>query len=366
MAVVLVVVAVLTAVIIPLVNDAKAKAQDNYEIQSAKDAYTNYMIEHADELEVPRLFLYEASEGKVIAVEKGEIVGTYTTSKEAIIDLIGGVYKAKELNPTTDSKLFTYGREIAIFSDYTSNPYAGKSISILGDSISTYINVSNNPDYNSTIGENAVYYGYKDMDVTQSETWWQQVIDALDMKLCVDNAWSGSYALQERNGTKGAYVDRCVQLHNDNTGEEPDVIVVFIGSNDFSYYQSTLGTADIDYDALTQPDVEPTTACEAYAVILHKISVRYPNAQVICMSLLPRRVPDSDGLDVVPAPTEFNKELTEIAQHFGYRMVDLENCGITPDPENFDRYIADRRVHPNEFGMDLISNALIKAMTAER
>ena len=359
------VVAILALVMIPILREADARAQDNYDKQAAKDAYTNYMAENADKIEEPKLFLYEVAQGKVIAVKRGEPVGTYTTQEEALVALIGEDYNARELEDTADSKLFTYGEEVPIFSDYTSNPYAGKTISILGDSISTYIGISNNSDYNSTIGENALYYGVKNTDVTQSETWWQQVIDALDMKLCVNNSWSGSYVLQERDDAKGAYVSRCEQLHNDNTGEEPDIIVVFMGTNDYSYYQDTLGTADLDYDALIQSDAEPTTACEAYAVMLHKISVRYPDAEVYCMGLLPRRVPDLDGKDVVPAPTEFNAGLEKIIKHFGYTMVDLENCGITENRKNFDKYIADRRVHPNELGMDLISNAMMKALFSE-
>ena len=359
------IIAAVVLVMIPIMEEAKIKAQERAEIQAAQDACSNYMETNSDKLEQPKLFLYEVAEGKVIAVKKGEPIGTYATQEDVLVALIGEDYDTYELKSTENEKLFTYGEEVPLFSNYTANPYAGKTISILGDSISTYIDVSNNTDYNSTIGANAVYYGQKNTDVTQSETWWQQVIDVLDMKLCVNNSWSGSYVLQERNDTKGAYVSRCEQLHNDNTGEEPDVIVVFMGTNDYSYYQDTLGTADLDYDALLQPDAEPSTACEAYAIMLHKISVRYPDAEVYCLGLLPRRVPDLDGKDVVPAPTEFNAELKKIIEHFDYTMVDLENCGVTEKWRVFDKYITDRRVHPGELGMDLITNALLKAMVGE-
>ena len=54
---------------------------------------------------------------------------------------------------------------------------AGKGISILGDSISTFQNWSNNTSYNSTIGSNAVYYkGSRDGFTAVSETWWMQSI----------------------------------------------------------------------------------------------------------------------------------------------------------------------------------------------
>ena len=98
------------------------------------------------------------------------------------------------------------------------NPYAGKTMSILGDSISTYAGVSNNTAYNSTIGSNAVYYSSGSLG-GQQETWWQQAIDALGMQLLVNNSWSGSCVLHPRQGAGSeGYLDRCVNLHNDQTG----------------------------------------------------------------------------------------------------------------------------------------------------
>ena len=247
--------------------------------------------------------------------------------------------------------------------------FEGKTISILGDSISTYTGISNNTAYNSTIGSNAVYYGTGALGGYQN-TWWQQAVDALGMELLVNNSWSGSCVLHTRSNTAGAYQDRCVQLHNDSTGEEPDVIVVFLGTNDFSYYQSALGTADIDYSSLitdnsdgTYTYADPATTCEAYAVLLHKLTQRYPDAQVYCMTLTARRDPDKeDSYADVGQPTVFNGELVEIISYFGCTVVDLENCGIDKEAEVFDTYMGDGRVHPNAEGMDLITQALLGAM----
>ena len=79
------------------------------------------------------------------------------------------------------------------------NNLKGKKISILGDSVSTYTDYSNNIKYNTTIGNNSVYYNnYKEdrhpvhMSLTLEDTWWMQVIEELDLQLCVNNSWSGS------------------------------------------------------------------------------------------------------------------------------------------------------------------------------
>lgn len=248
--------------------------------------------------------------------------------------------------------------------------YQGKKVSILGDSISTYSGVSDDVNVNSTLNGGAIYYTPGRWDVYQKDTWWQQTIEALDMKLLVNNSWSGSCVLHTRHNTVGAYIDRCTQLHNEYTNENPDVIFVFIGANDFSYYQDTLGSSDINYNELIVSNSdgsfsykEPLTTCEAYAIMLHKIIIRYPDAEVFCMMPLARRYPDyNDGYEDVGQPTDFNNNLMTIVKYFNLNVVDLEKCGIDKEEETFDKYIADKRTHPNALGMDMITNYLVSTM----
>ena len=247
--------------------------------------------------------------------------------------------------------------------------YKGKKVSILGDSISTYSGVSNNTSANSTIGVNKGFYHNGSYGgFTQSDTWWQQTLDVLGMELLVDNAWGGACVMnarpeQENVGANSVgYGDRCVNLHNDKTGETPDVIFVFKGTNDFSYFPSTLGTAAaVDYSTLIKDNgngtftyATPTTTCEAYAIMLHKMQQRYPNAEIFCMTLMPRRGDQAQ-------PTEFNASIKAIAQHFGCGVVDLGNL-FSSNTAEFDKYIADQKVHPNKAGMDLMTQAVVNAM----
>jgi len=254
-------------------------------------------------------------------------------------------------------------------------PLSGVTFSILGDSISTYENVSNNTSYNSTLGYHILYYLTGRHGVYQADTWWQQMADVLGMQLLVNNSWSGSCLLNPRKGEESVgYGDRCENLHNDHTGQEPDVIFVSMGTNDFTYYPETLGTAaQIDYAALITENEDgtfaygmPTTSCEAYAVMLHRITTRYPQAQVYCMNLLARRDPDLyDAALSVEQPGQFNQELAQIAARFGAEIIDLENCGITAEAEVFDLYMADSRMHPNVLGMDLITRAVVSSLMQE-
>ena len=238
----------------------------------------------------------------------------------------------------------------------------GKKLSILGASISTYTGISNNTEYNSTIGSNAVYYTEGKFGVYADDTWWMQAANDLGLELLVNNSWSGSSLLYERNGTLGAYVDRCVQLHN-NDGEEPDIIAIQMGTNDFQYYKDTLGTANIDYSALilgngdgTYSYAEPTTSLEAAAIVLHKISVRYPNAEVYYLNISQR----VDGTDELIQ--SFNAELKQVVEHFGAHIVDIYGSAIATD--HFDTYIGDGRVHPNKMGMDAYTEAFKRSVIA--
>ena len=264
------------------------------------------------------------------------------------------VHTQKALQNELASTFGTAGKNVGEFE--------GKTLSILGASMSTYTGISNNPDYNSTIGNNAVYYTAGKHGVYADDTWWMQVCSDMGLRLMVNNSWSGSSLLHERNGTVGAYVDRCVQLHN-NAGEDPDIIAIQMGTNDFQYYKDTLGTADIDYSALITENGDgtytystPVTSLEAAAIVLHKISVRYPNAEVYYLNISQR----IDGTDDLIR--SFNAELKQVVEHFGAHIVDIYGSAITM--ETFRTYIGDGRVHTNCLGMDAYTEAFKRSLIA--
>ena len=251
------------------------------------------------------------------------------------------------------------------------NPFAGKTVSILSHSMSTYAGVSNSTAANSTIGSNDVYYTAGKLDVYREDTWWQQAIDALGMELVVNNSWSGSCVFMPRKGADSVgYGDRAVNLHNDHTGEEPDVIWVYLGCNDFAYYKDTFGKADdVDYAALIKDNGDgtftyaaPATTCEAYAIMLHKAHTRYPEAAIYCITSTARRDPDyADNYADTGQPTAYSAQLHKVAQHFSFPVVDLENC-IPKEAALFDQYIGDKRAHCNPLGMDKITEAVLSVM----
>ena len=252
--------------------------------------------------------------------------------------------------------------------------FKGLTMSVLGDSISTYKGVSDNIEYNSTLSDGGNYhYSYGRFGVDQANTWWQQAIDRLGMELLVNNSWSGSALLTEYRGAAPAYQERCLNLHNDHLAnpEDPDIIAIFLGTNDLNInlaYGYAMGSATPDYGSLIteQPDgtftyAEPASFADAYVIMLHKISVRYPNAEVYCLSLLQRNATDATTAQknsLVP----YNTVIRTIAEHFNAYYVDQYNeCGITSDSTNATYYMADT-LHPNEAGMDAMTSCFVSAL----
>ena len=268
-------------------------------------------------------------------------------------------------------------------------PFEGKTVSILGDSISTWEDYSNGKaasTTNSTIIDNATYYKPATPFTLSSvnDTWWMQAIEELGGSLLVNNSWSGSGFYAEDFGSykvTPAYVDRCVQLH-DNTNRrpsitiEPDVIAIYIGTNDFNALKGTaetFTTEGLNYDAL-KVDGEyktPTTAAEAYAIMLAKITEKYaPNekkgyegAEIYCFTIL-----EWQGLnDAAKAKHKaFNATIAEIAEHYGAYVVDLYGeSGITPATDASDKvqntHLANT-LHPNKYGMDAITNCFVSTV----
>ena len=239
--------------------------------------------------------------------------------------------------------------------------FAGKKVSIIGDSISTFGGVSNNTEDNTTIGDNAVFYNANGttFGVGLHDTWWQQTIDAMGMELCVNNSWSGSRIWA--SDASAGYNTRCVNLHN-NAGENPDFIWVYLGTNDYSVKSNWGTAAAIDTDTLfvkgengSYTYAEPTTVCEAYAIMLHKSMVRYPNAQIYCLGMLTRNTSD-EGL------TKANQELKAVATMLQIPFVELES--ITAERKDFYISMGDN-VHPKKEGMRRISQRLMNAMMTQ-
>lgn len=253
--------------------------------------------------------------------------------------------------------------------------FADLTISILGDSISTFENVSSGTGaniYNSTIGNNAVYYYTSGtFGVQLEDTWWMQTTRQLGMRLLVNNSVSGSTVFSDRDWPGNqykAYLDRSQNLHDDvgeNSGEEPDIIAIYMGTNDFTD-NPTLGTAVTDPTTLITENGDgtysystPTTLAEAYSIMLYRVTKRYPDAEIYCFSLLPRQGQTETEAERM---AQYSAVFQTTAQAYGAYFVDVyHDSGITADSDNAAWYMGNL-LHPNCAGMDALTNTFVSAL----
>lgn len=230
--------------------------------------------------------------------------------------------------------------------------YKGKSLSILGDSISTFAGYIPSGNANFYTGSNCGVSSVND-------TWWMKLMTALGMTLNLNNSWSGARATTT-NGETSAGVTRA-----SNLGTSPDVIIVYMGINDFNN-EVGIGT----YDGTGTFPTSATTFREAYAMMLNTILTAHKTAEVwVCTLPYDERngsadFPEANGNDVLL--TAWNQAIRDIADLFGVRVIEFAKCGLTY--QNMDTYMGDwssgtgQALHPNADGHTLMANMAIKTL----
>ena len=237
---------------------------------------------------------------------------------------------------------------------------AGKKLSIIGDSISTFQGVSNNANANTTIGSNAVFY--KDQ-LKVNDTWWMQTANNTGMNILVNNSWSGSNVAVYGDNTltsKAGCGNRAINLHDDTNNENPDIIAAYIGINDLGCLTG-VGEFDELSDIWKGEQYVGNFALfsHAYARMVHQMVTKYDGAKVFLFTL-----PRNDYLwmgtkaQYNALQDEYNKMIYKIAEVFGCQVVDL----ATAVGEDCDKYLLDDGIHPNATGMDIITAAFEAAL----
>ena len=206
-----------------------------------------------------------------------------------------------------------------------------KFLSILGDSVSTYKDASCDASANKSAEYNPYFYK---MPFPLEKTYWWRILEAFEMKLCVNNSWSGGNLSGQDMENSG--VNRAGELATDK-GQVPDLIIVFMGLND-------LGRG-----------VSPDVFKADYEKTLATIKKKYPLATVCCVNL-----PDRDPC-FKPRVNIFNDIICEATKNAGdnFFVADLYNS-----PLNNDFYYTNTvdGLHPDEDGMRYIAEVVENAI----
>lgn len=235
---------------------------------------------------------------------------------------------------------------------------AGKVISVLGDSISSYQGYIPVAD-----GFNEAHpHAYPSGDVNAwNKTWWGQVISRLGAKLGINDSWSGSRVHNSSTATNpggnvGTKVCMASVTRTSNLGSNgtPDVILVYGGTNDGKF--SPYGTFD-HTKAYTDVDLETNTWStfeDAYVTMIMRLQHYYPKAKIV--ALLPTFVTSWYTNDKL---SKMDYNIQQILEYFGVICVDVRKC-ITNANKTI--YLKDG-LHPNYAGMTLIADYVIAQMS---
>lgn len=274
------------------------------------------------------------------------------------------------------------------------NPFAGKTISIMGDSISTYTGWSDAEpitDESCRFRYGEAYYGpeggdFHNTEMVVEDTWWHQAAQTLGAEILRVNSGNSTGLLAASYPPNAdweqylqemlAYKSRPYYLGTED--RDPDIIALYIGSNDVAKVAtSQFGSIEeTDLDALIVANedgsftyAEPQTVAEAYCILLHKISVTYPEAEVYCFAV----VPNAGGYlstcnKRLVATYPFNDMVRGVAAHYGAHVVELlDYFQLDPDgdgvavQEDWDRFqtFYHNDPHPTAEGFDVITECFV-------
>lgn len=233
----------------------------------------------------------------------------------------------------------------------------GVTLSILGDSLSTY---------EGWIPEGCTVFFPRFGELTDvSETWWMQLLDDTGMELCSNNSSAGSTCVGDSLMTGevkyGCGGDR-ISLLTGSQGKMPEVIIIFMGTNDLL---SGVPMGDNDGMQLVE-EGEINNFSDAYTLILDKIASEYPAAQIYCCGL--HQVGDwgtDQPFELVTnhlglTAQDYSRQIQTIAANKGFVYIDLYHCGIEID--NLVQTTSDG-VHYTPLGMSYVKEAVLACLT---
>lgn len=217
-------------------------------------------------------------------------------------------------------------------------------VSIIGDSISTYMG------YNPS--GYAVFYAEENIRKNHLEsvydTWWAKVNQFLQAFLCVNASYSGSKVSGD-NFPAANSIERTSALHTPNIS--PDIILVYIGLNDFGY--------GVPLQRNTFLRKDPSCFQDAYCLMLQRLKKQYPNAEIICGTLMKSYIKEKaawkfpDSVNHVPLDA-YNTTIRNRCKHEKCVLADLASLNL--------RYETLDGTHPTKNGHQAIANAWISSL----
>lgn len=303
---------------------------DSVEMYSSDDVVTSGPItiwtNKIVKITVPEESEVRSSNTDIVSVEQD---GTAVT-------LTGGSKEGRAEVTAGESAWVVYNYASEAEYNYLYSLFHGKTISVMGDSISTIkdkIPSGNALYYDNTTGK----------EMTFERNYWGDIITRFGAVEGIDEAWSGSTI-----GSKAASMaskDRINKLDDNGT---PDVILYYGGSNP----DGSVGTFDPDADYAKTVDWAQSYSdtVSAYAASLQRMKAIYPGAEII--AIIPYYEQNN-----IPKQAEV---IEQIAKHYDITTIDLRELrnqeGISPN----------NALHPNMDGHSQIAAYICQQLYEQR
>lgn len=303
---------------------------DSVEMYSSDDVVTSGPItiwtNKIVKITVPEESEVRSSNTDIVSVEQD---GTAVT-------LTGGSKEGRAEVTAGESAWVVYNYASEAEYNYLYSLFHGKTISVMGDSISTIkdkIPSGNALYYDNTTGK----------EMTFERNYWGDIITRFGAVEGIDEAWSGSTI-----GSKAASMaskDRINKLDDNGT---PDVILYYGGSNP----DSSVGTfnPDADYAKTVDWAKSYSDTASAYAASLQRMKETCPDAEII--AIIPYY-----GQNNIPKQAEV---IEQIVKHYDITTIDLRELrnqeGISPN----------NALHPNMDGHSQIAAYICQQLYEQR
>ena len=311
----------------------EATAEFNYEFigWGKEDTVLTDNIEFVAEFkEVKNQYTYrfEDFDGTLLYEETVDYGTMPTEPNEPVREGFTFIGWDKEIEKVVDDVVYT-----AMYEEIVEFTLEGKTISILGDSISTFY--AEGSEMNSYYGgENQFYYPrYSSTIKTVDLTWWYQLIKNTSLKLGVNNSWSGSCAF----GTGSSAGQNDGRINTIIENGNPDIVIIYLGTNDCAS-----GFSVAEFSSAIKTMIEKiNNICDAQIFLT---TLGYTAYTGMSYSETLRK--------------DYNAALRNIAAE--------QNCGIVPLDEyivedNYMIYLGDN-LHYNAKGAKLLSKIYEKAI----
>lgn len=224
------------------------------------------------------------------------------------------------------------------------------TFAVMGNSISTY--------YGYIPDGYKVFYTEdreKKYGIQVGDTWWMQLSRLSGLTFLANASWSGSRVSCDLLNSDAPFVSNARVAAVGRAGV-PDIIFIMGGTNDWN--QAKLPLGNYSTDTFT----DSLSFRGAYAMLLHKLSTKYPNTKLVCLSITPRSAGVNQMNDIGYTQADANESIRRIAQQFGGYYID---CTTIPFSSNWSLYTLDK-LHPTVAGATLMANAIYNELLTQQ